>query len=65
MSLQSFIALFLILFVVGCSHHPQSPLKNPIKKQQQAVAMPNKFAADVAEQILDKGGNAIDAAIAR
>ncbi|MGQ8365417.1 gamma-glutamyltransferase [Glaciecola sp. 1036] len=64
MSLQSFIALFLILFVVGCSHHPQSPLKNPIKKQQQAVAMPDKFAADVAEQILDKGGNAIDAAIA-
>lgn len=32
--------------------------------QQAAVAMPDSFSADVSAQILDQGGNAIDAAIA-
>jgi gamma-glutamyltranspeptidase/glutathione hydrolase len=37
---------------------------NQEKHQQAAVAMPDAFSADVAKQILLKGGNAIDAAIA-
>jgi gamma-glutamyltranspeptidase/glutathione hydrolase len=31
---------------------------------QAAVAMPDRFSAQVAQQILDKGGNAVDAAVA-
>ncbi|WP_416307483.1 gamma-glutamyltransferase [Neptunicella sp. SCSIO 80796] len=33
-------------------------------KEQAAVAMPDKFSADVAKSILQQGGNAVDAAIA-
>jgi len=33
-------------------------------KQQGAVAMPDRFSAQVAEQIMQRGGNAVDAAIA-
>ncbi|MBC3765662.1 gamma-glutamyltransferase [Neptunicella marina] len=35
-----------------------------VAKEQAAVAMPDKFSADVAKQILQQGGNAVDAAIA-
>ncbi len=35
-----------------------------VGKTQQAVAMPDEFAADVALSILNQGGNAVDAAIA-
>lgn len=31
---------------------------------QAAVAMPDRFSAQVAQQVLDKGGNAVDAAVA-
>lgn len=31
---------------------------------QAAVVMPDRFSAQVAQQILDKGGNAVDAAVA-
>lgn len=34
------------------------------QKQQSAVAMPDAFSADVAKQIMQDGGNAVDAAIA-
>lgn len=35
-----------------------------LAKEQAAVAMPDKFSADVAKSILQQGGNAVDAAIA-
>ncbi|WP_438862476.1 gamma-glutamyltransferase [Neptunicella sp.] len=35
-----------------------------VAKEQAAVAMPDKFSADVAKSILQQGGNAVDAAIA-
>ncbi|ABG40405.1 gamma-glutamyltransferase 1, Threonine peptidase, MEROPS family T03 [Paraglaciecola sp. T6c] len=34
------------------------------QQQKAAVAMPDAFSADVAKQIMQKGGNAVDAAIA-
>ncbi|TQV88153.1 gamma-glutamyltransferase [Aliikangiella coralliicola] len=40
-------------------------LASPINaKQQAAVAMPDRFSAEIAEQVLKEGGNAVDAAIA-
>jgi len=66
LSLQAF---FLLL--VACSPPDDAPVAPPAaqtadaeRKEQAAVAMPDRYAADVSEAILESGGNAVDAAIA-
>ncbi|MFK8032097.1 MAG: gamma-glutamyltransferase [Gammaproteobacteria bacterium] len=50
------------LALVACS--TVSSPGGSINSRQAAVAMPDKFGADVSEYILQQGGNAVDAAIA-
>lgn len=59
---------FSLLLLFACTRPDDSSI-NPIENDQittseQAVAMPDSFSAQVAMDILDQGGNAIDAAIA-
>jgi gamma-glutamyltranspeptidase/glutathione hydrolase len=60
----------LLLFVVACS-----PSTDPVETaapeasearsvQPAAVAMPDRYAADISEDVLRAGGNAVDAAVA-
>lgn len=55
-----------VLFLNACTQlaPTQVELNASAKYGQQAVAMPDQFAAQVALDVLNKGGNAIDAAIA-
>jgi len=43
---------------------PLAPLSSTPVFKQAAVAMPDSFSADIAKDILQRGGNAVDAAIA-
>ncbi|MFZ8201467.1 gamma-glutamyltransferase [Alteromonas portus] len=56
-----------ILVVTACSHAPNTSVDNAthstVGLSQQAVAMPDSYSADAAMQVLQEGGNAIDAAI--
>jgi gamma-glutamyltranspeptidase/glutathione hydrolase len=65
-SLTVFLSLTLIFS--GCSQPeneaPAAAVAITGTEQQAAVAMPDKYGADVGEQILRAGGNAVDAAIA-
>lgn len=56
---------FLIFTLFACADR-QTSLAQPDTPVlgQAAVAMPDSYSADVARQILQKGGNAVDAAIA-
>jgi gamma-glutamyltranspeptidase len=62
----------LILLVAGCSPGnepanvaPQATQTgNESQERQAAVAMPDRYGAEVSESILKAGGNAVDAAIA-
>lgn len=52
----------LCYFALGCSQQAYLAVSNAPAKA--AVAMPDSYSADVAKAVLQKGGNAIDAAIA-
>ncbi len=67
------IPLFLVMVIgmlASCSQVPQeaengiaAQSKSRVSLNQQAVAMPDSYSADAAMQVLQEGGNAIDAAI--
>ncbi|MFQ3237683.1 MAG: gamma-glutamyltranspeptidase/glutathione hydrolase, partial [Paraglaciecola sp.] len=50
----SIVFVIFAFLISGCNE----------QQQQAAVAMPDSFSADVAAQVLKKGGNAVDAAVA-
>lgn len=53
--------------VAACTHAPNNTVdsasNHTVGLSQQAVAMPDSYSADAAMQVLQEGGNAIDAAI--
>jgi gamma-glutamyltranspeptidase/glutathione hydrolase len=61
-----FLMTAFFISLAGCN--TQNVSSTPHEKQktqaQQAVAMPDSFAASVAMDVLNNGGNAVDAAIA-
>ncbi|WP_259364450.1 MULTISPECIES: gamma-glutamyltransferase [unclassified Colwellia] len=64
MSRARFYAFVFILFFSTFSHYANATSEINLKASQAAVAIPDKYAAQVAEDILLAGGNAVDAAIA-
>lgn len=57
----------LLTFLLGCNpaSPPATPAEAPTPEPQRAaVAIPDKYGARVAEDVLRDGGNAIDAAVA-
>lgn len=64
------LSLFLLAVLAGCSRSEGPPRAAPAIEEQAvelkaaAVAMPDRYGAEVAEQILKAGGNAVDAGIA-
>ncbi len=61
------VIVAFISVVAACSHAPNPPVdsasNNTVGLSQKAVAMPDSYSADAAMQVLQEGGNAIDAAI--
>ena len=61
------VIVAFISVVAACSHAPNAQVdsasNNTVGLSQQAVAMPDSYSADAAMQVLQEGGNAIDAAI--
>lgn len=61
-------SLLFLTLIVGCSRtEPPESARTPAEEtelRQAAVAMPDRYGAAVAEQILRAGGNAVDAGIA-
>ncbi|MGB5625806.1 MAG: gamma-glutamyltransferase [Woeseiaceae bacterium] len=68
--LYSSLVLFVLALLLGCSPADREPTAAPVAENQEtatrsaAVAMPDRYGAAVAEQILRAGGNAVDAGIA-
>jgi len=66
--LAAFLAVSAFILVSGCSPAERDQSATLTEKQAElrkaAVAMPDRYGAEVAEQILKKGGNAVDAGIA-
>lgn len=66
----SLFALLGLTLFLGCSPADQPQTQVPVAAEQEpelqpaAVAMPDRYGAAVAEQILRAGGNAVDAGIA-
>ena len=66
-SIRSLLVASLLTFLVGCNpaSTPDTPAEAPTPEPQRAaVAIPDKYGAKVAEDVLRDGGNAIDAAVA-
>ena len=66
---KSILLGLALLAISACSQQQSTPEQTPLVTEptlqaEQAVAMPDTFAATVAMDILNQGGNAIDAAIA-
>ncbi|OFA32489.1 gamma-glutamyltransferase [Glaciecola punicea] len=61
-----FLMTAFFISLAGCNTQNVSstPPEKQKKQAQQAVAMPDSFAASVAMDVLNNGGNAVDAAIA-
>lgn len=57
--LKNTLLLFSFFILTACSQPPVDAQS----KAQQAVAMPDKFSAQAAMDVLEEGGNAVDAAI--
>ena len=66
LTLATFLTLALVL--TGCSKPAEAPVAPTVEEtalvRSAAVAMPDRYGADVSEEILRAGGNAVDAAIA-
>jgi gamma-glutamyltranspeptidase/glutathione hydrolase len=56
------LTINLCILIFGCGQNKPAPHIETLSSA--AVAMPDSFSADVAQGILQKGGNAVDAAIA-
>ncbi|MGI9233233.1 MAG: gamma-glutamyltransferase, partial [Woeseiaceae bacterium] len=69
-SFHPVVCLFVLATMPGCSRTEASQSTAPVVVDQQtelrpaAVAMPDRYGAEVAEKILRAGGNAVDAGIA-
>jgi gamma-glutamyltranspeptidase/glutathione hydrolase len=66
---RSFLPILLCVFTIaisGCYQQSHIPISQAAEntEKQQAVAMPDTFAAKVAMDVLNDGGNAVDAAVA-
>jgi gamma-glutamyltranspeptidase/glutathione hydrolase len=65
---QTKFLLLFILVAAGCTvdRTPEAPANNTPATaiRLAAIAIPDPYAADVAEEILRQGGNAVDAAVA-
>jgi gamma-glutamyltranspeptidase/glutathione hydrolase len=64
---QSCLAFLLAFTFAACAPPAQDaavPTEETAPEQAAAVAMPDRYGAEVGEQILRAGGNAVDAAIA-
>ena len=68
--IYSSLVLYVLALLLGCSPADREPTAAPVAENQEtatrsaAVAMPDRYGAAVAEQILRVGGNAVDAGIA-
>jgi gamma-glutamyltranspeptidase/glutathione hydrolase len=54
----------IIISILLCFLSVNQAAATSLNKANSALAMPDQFSADIAQQVLDDGGNAIDAAIA-
>ena len=65
---QTLSLLLPLIFIAGCGgEQPEAVSQAPAAEETRspaAVAMPDTFAAQAANEILDAGGNAVDAAVA-
>ena len=55
---RRFLVAAAALLAIGCTQQPAQPA------HVAAVAMPDRYSADAAENVLASGGNAVDAAVA-
>jgi gamma-glutamyltranspeptidase/glutathione hydrolase len=70
--LLSLQAALVLLLLAGCSPGsepagvalPTAPTDTESQVREAAVAMPDRYGAEVSEAILEAGGNAVDAAVA-
>ena len=58
---RRFLVAAAALLALGCTPEPAA---HPAPRAAAAIAMPDRYSADVAARILAEGGNAVDAAIA-
>ncbi len=61
-SIRLILLATFCLTTFACSKSTSTP--SIMDSPKAAVAMPDSYSADVAKEILQKGGNAVDAAIA-